>query len=274
MQNLSEKTQGPYEVIPIFNENGKYGICAAYNEGATKSLGKYLVFLHEDIVIHTAGWDENLIKNLSVNEVGLLGQAGAVYKSTQVSAWIDVPSAFYRSNAVAGWNEEKPIHEKRSGEGGLSEVAVLDGMFLAMRKEVWQEFPFDERTFTGFHCYDLDISLSVGSKYKVCVCHDILVEHLSAGSFGLNWYQEAVKLHKKWAYSLPKSVVPLNANERKDVEYHVLLKCIRRHLQLGTASAVTFSALLAQAFHRKPFAPMNLKIAWQVLKNYSHAKRK
>jgi glycosyltransferase involved in cell wall biosynthesis len=264
--NLTEKTLNEYELIPVINENGQHSISQAYNLGVSKSKGNHLVFVHEDIVIHTKSWDEFISIYLRYNEVGIIGQAGAVYKSRKVCSWIDVPSGYYRTNAVAGWNSTKPLHINRKNEASLSEVTVLDGMFLAMRREVWEEFPFDRDLLTGFHGYDLDISLAIGSKYKLVVCHDILVEHLSGGNFGMSWYHESVKVHQKWKKALPRYVGTISSKELKNIEYHVLVKCIYRHLNLGTAGLFQYISLLWEAFSLRPLSPMNFRLVWQVIR--------
>ena len=274
--NLSEKTAGQYEVISISNSDGQYNICEAYNIGAARSKGEILVFLHEDIVIHTKHWDLLLSGQLKNQEIGLLGQAGATYKSRNISSWIDVPITYYRSNLIQN-NLTKGVSDQRIRQNEtsnfLSEVVVLDGMFLAMRKEIWEEFPFDEKTFNGFHCYDMDISMSIGSKYKVCVCHSILVEHLSSGSFRYDWYKESVKFHKKWRHQLPKCTENLKGDEVRNIEYQVLFKSIIRHIRINSISCYNIVHLLLKAFYLKPLASMNLRLVWQIFKHCIKAKK-
>ncbi len=89
------------------------------------------------------------------------------------------------------------IHEHASGRGdqielysedeGAFEVVAVDGVFLASKKSVIENVPFDEKTFTGFHFYDIDLSLRVAQKYKVLVTTDILLKHYSPGDPGKEW---------------------------------------------------------------------------------------
>ena len=105
----------------------------------------------------------------------------------------------------------------------FEEVVVLDGFALFVRKNVWEEFPFDEKLLTGFHCYDLDFTLSVGSKYKNYVCCKILLEHFSEGSFNQAWVNDTVKMHlNKWHHFLPRvsSDVKLTPGQLRSLEEH------------------------------------------------------
>lgn len=48
----------------------------------------------------------------------------------------------------------------------LDEVVCIDGIFMATRKSVWHENRFDEVTFSGFHCYDLDFHFKLIENIK------------------------------------------------------------------------------------------------------------
>ena len=70
----------------------------------------------------------------------------------------------------------------------LSQVAVLDGVFLATSKAVWELNRFDEKILSGFHGYDLDFSLSVGRTKKLMVTYELGIVHFSSGKkTGTGW---------------------------------------------------------------------------------------
>jgi hypothetical protein len=83
-------------------------------------------------------------------------------------------------------------------------------MFLATKKIIFNDIKFDESIFKGFHCYDIDFSLQILKKYKVVVNYNILIEHLSPGSFNLEWLKETKKLQNKWFKDLPITSIKLN----------------------------------------------------------------
>ncbi len=84
---------------------------------------------------------------------------------------------------------------------------------MLVRREIWQEKPFDEVTFSGFHGYDIDFSLSVACRYTNYVCNTVLVEHFSQGSFSRSWLHGMEVLHEKWNASLPMVAKPFTEKE-------------------------------------------------------------
>jgi Glycosyltransferase like family len=225
--NISETIGVKHELIPINNCEGLWGISAAYNEGAKGSKYDLLIFVHEDVIFHSTNWGEVVIETLKDRLVGLLGVAGAVIKPELPIGWMDVPQDYYRANAISGWGEQKKTFIFKSDRADrLGEVVVLDGMFLCMRKDVWEKFHFDEKVFSGFNLYDLDISMAIGSRYKLFVSHDILIEHLSPGNFSVPWYEDSKKFVQKWKHSLPRSCVTITRGERLLIQHHAYIKTI------------------------------------------------
>jgi hypothetical protein len=248
------------------NTNGKYSIFEAYNHGAEQSKYDHLIFLHEDVVIHTKGADEILIKTLQDKSVGVVGVAGSVYKSRLLSSWVDVPTEYYRSsilqsNKPNGANQRKSevLHRRNN------DVVVLDGMFLAMRKDVWEKFPFDEKLYSGFHLYDLDISMMIGRKYRLVVCNEILVEHLSRGSFSKEWYKDSEIFHKKWKNHLPAASQNLAISEKRNIEHFVSIKSINYHAVYAQAIWVVVKLIFVMFYYR-PFSRYNWIVVCRTLK--------
>lgn len=67
-------------------------------------------------------------------------------------------------------------------------IQALDGCFMAARREVLAEVPFDEQSFPGWHLYDVDFSLSAWpTGFGVAVCADLLVIHQSRGGYDAPW---------------------------------------------------------------------------------------
>ena len=87
-------------------------------------------------------------------------------------------------------------------------VVCLDGVFLLMRKFVWEQIPFDEQAINGFHFYDIDLSLRVAEQFTVGVITGVgLVHHTEAGGdYGNRWVEEAMGFHSRWKDRLPRSV--------------------------------------------------------------------
>lgn len=265
-----EETIGvPYEIIRVVNKK-KFGICEAYNNGTTKAKFPIICFSHEDIVYHSNDWGNEVIKVLADKEVGLIGIAGSSYKSWVPSGWFAYPQAsrfifknLQQSDATGKQNSKRLIFNPNNEAN--SNVVSLDGCWLCTTKEVLASATFDQNTFKGFHCYDVDISLSIASKYKVVVNYNILIEHLSHGNFDKNWLQETLKLHKKWKDKLPKSTDSQLTNEEiKTMESNAYIFLFQTSLSLKqslfSVLSINFSFRFAQLIGVKKWLILQLKI--------------
>lgn len=257
--NIQNTIGVPYELIVINNETNRYGLCEAYNKGATESKHENLVFVHQDVLFHSSQWGNVVINLLSDKSIGIVGSAGTVYKSHFPTSWIDVPSQYYRTSAIAGWKAGKQAHINRSDELPVADVALLDGMFLCMRKEVWNRFPFDNSNLKGFHLYDLDICLRVGAHFRNVVAFDILVEHLSAGSFNAQWFKETILFHERYKNELPAKTVTLSKAEEKKINYYSLLKCIQYFEKFKIKSSGLLNYIF-KLFVYKPVSAYNVRL--------------
>lgn len=206
-----------YEFVVVDNREGKYSICQAYNIGAQRAKYPYLCFAHEDIAfVVKHHWGELMMAQLAKPDTGVIGFAGATGKTKTLSTWV-VTSEYVRSNFNEVVDGNTKIEQTNPHNEDFSQVITLDGLCLFMRRQVWQENQFDSEMLTGFHLYDLDISVAVAQKYKNYVCHKVLVEHFSKGAFSKKWMNESLKFHKKWQHQLPLYVdsdVPMAENEK------------------------------------------------------------
>lgn len=220
-KSLSQTIGVPYEIIRIENLNNRYSICQAYNLGALRAKYNYLCFAHEDILFHTKNWGELLITTFqNANKAGLIGIAGSKYKSLSPSGWMTGISDLDYYNLYQHYSEaQESSLEYNNPEiaNNLVEVKTLDGVLLFTERNIWETNKFDENTFTGFHCYDLDFCLQVGREHKLYVCFEIVIEHLSSGSSKKEWIENAILLSNKWRTFLP--VGEIKSNRKKDIEW-------------------------------------------------------
>jgi len=219
--NIADTIGTPFELIAIDNNIEKKSICAVYNEGAEKAKHACLCFLHEDVIIHSKDWGVPLTALLSDEQIGLVGVSGAVYKSRYPGTWSACDPGLYRTHSIQHFEnraEAKEININPEGKN-WSEVAVIDGVFMATTKKVFENFRFDDELLKGFHGYDIDYSLQVGSKYKVVVTYRIFLAHFSSGNLNKEWLKYSLLVHEKWKKKLPKSVVDIDTNSKQISDY-------------------------------------------------------
>ncbi len=214
-QNIHDTIGVEYELIGIDNRTKKWPIAKVYNEGARQARYPYLFFVHEDVKFHTKDWGIAIAEKLAEPDCGAIGFAGSKVKLKAYSGWGTIP-AWSHVFMFQGGKEKTYL-----GVGNVfleqpfAEVITLDGLGLFVRKNVWEQYPFDEKLLKGFHCYDLDFSLQLAAtrKYRnyVCCTPKVLIEHFSLGSYNAAWVHDTIRMHRqKWNAFLPLKVESLS----------------------------------------------------------------
>lgn len=267
-----------YEIIRVKNP-GTMGLAAAYNQGAAKAQYPWLCFVHEDVLFETMGWGQKLIDHFTNNrKLGLIGIAGSRYKSYVYSGlgstW---GNAGLRMNLIQTINGERQLLVRRGYDKNIEPAVVLDGCFLCTTSDVFTRIPFDEKTFTGFHAYDIDFSLSVGLEYTVAVVYDVLLEHLSTGGFNKHWLTDTYTLHYKWNWLIPHSLQPLSGKELYEQEagawYFLLKTVIRLRYGFKWFAGINFSKKFIRLVGFRHWLWMQAKLPVDILRSYSGSKQ-
>jgi len=244
-ESIQETIGVEYEIIGIDNSNGKYSICQAYNIGAERSNFDFLCFMHEDLTFKTNEWGKIVLEYFNDVSIGLIGVAGSKFKSKSNSPWWGVIGLFpeyhnlryiqsYESKAKSEYCSLNPNNEV------IADVVTLDGFWLFTRKSIWRNNKFDEHILKGFHFYDLDFSLQVKQKFRVCVIYDLLIEHKSAGSVNKSWAENSIVFHEKWKDYLPISTITISPKELHKYELLIALDFLQKLKDLGFNKAVIF----------------------------------
>lgn len=219
-RNLEATVGVPFELIVKDNRGTGKGICQVYNEAAAEARFDLLGFLHEDIAFRTPDWGGIIAAQLRQPGCGAIGFAGSSVKSRALSGWAVRPGVC-ENYAQPDRKHPEVVHRFRTENEPRNFVPAvcLDGLCLFVRREVWSEIRFDERTFRGFHAYDLDFTTAVARRYRNYVCMNILVEHFSTGAYSRSWVRETMLYHDKWRDSLPMFAgEPLSARETERME--------------------------------------------------------
>lgn len=184
-----------YELIHIGDARS---LCEGYNRGLAQASGEAVLFCHDDIDFLVDDLPDRLRGHLG--RFDLIGAAGTTRVTGEAVFWSGHPY-------IHGWI----IHKGKQTEGQyepsfsslswpvVGDAQALDGVFLACRREVAEKVGFDERTFDGFHLYDLDFSYRAYlAGYHLAICCDLALVHASIGSFDRNWRKYADRFRAKF----------------------------------------------------------------------------
>ena len=178
-KNIDETIGCEYELIVIDNSNNQYDIFQAYNEGVHRSKGDILCFMHEDVLFHSDNWGK-IIKYYFIDDeyIGLIGFAGSHFLADSPMYWYSSPFISQRNLNNDRGQVEEHFHEDWFGDRNIIEVVAVDGFCFFLRKSLFDRIAFDDKTYKGFHLYDMDICMQViKTEHKVCVVRNVLVEH-------------------------------------------------------------------------------------------------
>ena len=264
-ENCTKNIGCDHEVIIFDNRESGYGICKVYNQCAEKAKGEYLCFIHEDTLISTAGWGDTITRKLDEPTCGVIGFAGSQIKSRSLSSWgqhkdYDVYH-ITQSNPSSG---ERTVRCSNHSQD-FTPVISLDGVFLMMRQEVWNQCRFDEQYLQGFHCYDMDIALQVAQKYTNYVCNCVDLEHFSYGCFNHSWLLETIRIHDKWRDQLPIYVGNISQKDIEKNEQNLNFIFIK-HILKSQLSRNERNAWLKRYFAEPPFTPLKLRMVTKYIK--------
>lgn len=201
-ENIKSTIGDSFELLCINNSQNKFSIFEAYEQGVLKAQGDILVFIHEDILFRTKNWGLIVRNILSKEKTGIVGVIGGHIIDETSLSWT---TCGYYSGQVVQIDNQQPIHYDHSKQGLGTEVVAVDGMFIAIRKELFDKriLFWDKKTYTGFHFYDLDICMQAKlANYKIKIV-PILLEHHSKGAFNQSFYESCKQFHQKWDYYLP-----------------------------------------------------------------------
>ena len=208
--NIKETIGCEHEIIVWDNNIDQKPISEVYNHLASKAKYPYWCFVHEDVGFQTQNWSECLLKAFTANlSLGLIGIAGAKYKSRTPSGW---------STGILKYDYCNIYHLNKAGQkqrlfnnptdSQIEEVVNIDGVFMVIRREVWHDAIFNAQLLRGFHLYDIDFSIQVSKKWTSAVIFNIdIVHYTQGGDFGDAWIKYTLIWHKEFRNDLPLSAL-------------------------------------------------------------------
>jgi len=238
-QNIDQTIGIPYELVIIDNSENLYSIFSAYNEGVKRSKYEVLCFMHDDIIFKTNDWGISVMNRFNASNLGAIGVAGSPYYAILPGAWW---SGGYICQSIYG---EQELAYQSKQDNALP-VVVLDGLWFCVRKSLFNTIRFDDTIFSGFHYYDMDISLQIQQKgYELLSVYDISIQH-SSGKLDTIWLNNALLLQKKWENNLPIFSEKLPYFKEVTIEYAVLEEYIRSMKKNGINSFKILSLVMQQ----------------------------
>jgi GT2 family glycosyltransferase len=182
--------------IEIIGVHDARSLAEGYNRGIARSRGRQLILSHDDIEILSADFAARLDRHL--RDFDLVGIAG----TTRLVAgkWADAGDPYVYMLVTSPDPEKGGYATMMLGGGSLviPGIQALDGVFMAMRRDVATAVPFDADTFDAFHLYDLDFSFRAHQAgFRLAVCRDLVLIHDSTGNYDAVWHEHKRRFEAK-----------------------------------------------------------------------------
>ena len=177
-----------YEIVRIADAKS---LAEGYTRGMTRATGEVVVFTHDDVEILAPDFGDRLLHRLGACD--MLGVAGATRATGPAWPFAGWPylhgSVIYPDGEgyrVTAYSRTVPI---------AHDIRVMDGVFLAMPREIALKIGWDAEACDGFHGYDVDFTLRAAQAgLRLAVASDLGVAHRSYGSFDERWEASARRL--------------------------------------------------------------------------------
>ena len=162
-----------------------------------------IVYIHDDIEFLRKGWGKEILRLFNENEkYGIIGVAGSA-QFDENGAWWNYEKKFgqvlHRWEGKSWLTAFSPLLDK-----DLQEVAVIDGLFIAIhKKRISENF---SRELDG---YDIHFCLSnlLKKKCKIGVTTNIRVAHNSIGKLKDSWYKNREIINEEFGRKFPIDIL-------------------------------------------------------------------
>jgi hypothetical protein len=166
-------------------------IAEGYTRGTAAATGEIVIFSHDDVELLAADFGPRLAHRLA--ECDVLGVAGATRATGP--AWSFAGWPFLHGSVIYPESTGYRVTVYSRAVPLARGIRVMDGVFLAMRRDVALRIGWDAATCDGFHGYDVDFTLRAAQAgCRLAAASDLGVVHLSYGSFDERWEATARKL--------------------------------------------------------------------------------
>jgi GT2 family glycosyltransferase len=196
--NFEQRVARDYEIVGIHDARS---LCEGYNRGAARAKGETIVFCHDDIEILSPDFHPRLQRAMSHFDIA--GVAGA---NRVIGGMWSFPGPPFLFGQIAHFRQQTGSLEVSifcNGRRLFGGMHALDGLFMAVRRDVLQKVRFDEQTFDGFHHYDMDFTFAAHlAGLRLGVSCEIQLIHDSPGTPDQVWMKYAQLFNRKYLQQL------------------------------------------------------------------------
>lgn len=193
------------ELMAVHNPDG-ISLSKIYNDALKLTPTNIVVLVHDDIEFLKKGWGKEILRLFNEHQdYGIIGVAGSA-QFDENGAWWNYQKKFgqvlHRNNGQSWLTAFSPLLDK-----DLQEVAVIDGLFMAIDKTKITE-TFDD-SLTGFDFYDINFCLSnlKAHKCKIGVTTNVRLAHNSVGALKPSWYTNREIINNKFKDMFPIDIL-------------------------------------------------------------------
>lgn len=165
----------------FFIENNTLPLPVVYNKAIDLALEEnkdYIVFCHDDVIIESDV--PYKLPDLLRDEFDIVGVAGTTQCKLQEPALWHIMGGQGNLHGAVAHGDEKQKHMTSFGPYP-KRVLMIDGVFMAIHRRVFEKIRFDETNPVRFHFYDLSYCLEAhAAGFKIGVS-DIMITHASPG---------------------------------------------------------------------------------------------
>lgn len=222
--------------ITILRNEQNVGVRPALNQIWKEATGEVILYSHNDVQFYEKGWDDKLRTAFEAHpEAGIIGAYGA--KGIGTSDIYQTPYAMQqlaRQVCVSEARMDKSIHGFRNLRNDFENVAVFDGFFMAIKKELLDKTQGFSDILPQHHNYDNLICIqSLENGYENIVIK-LDVEHLGGRTdtredWAKNMGKGKADIHADahpplWEYSkglLPIRIVDIYNEDERIIGYEL-----------------------------------------------------